>query len=58
MLNWNHFVKDQDGATTVEYAVMLVLIIGVAFGAITFLGEINGESFNQTSQQLGNALTR
>ncbi len=32
------FLKDEDGATATEYAVMLALIIVVALGAITALG--------------------
>ena len=35
---WN-FVKREDGPTATEYAVMLALIIIVAIGAITLLGQ-------------------
>ena len=33
------FLKDEDGPTAVEYAVMLALIIVVCIGAITTLGK-------------------
>ena len=32
------FLRDEDGPTAVEYAVMLALIIVVCIGAITTLG--------------------
>ena len=32
------FIKSEDGPTTVEYAVMLALIIAVAIGTIGVLG--------------------
>lgn len=32
------FIKSEDGPTATEYAVMLALIIIVALGAITLLG--------------------
>ena len=32
------FVKDEEGATATEYAVMLALIIIIAIGAISALG--------------------
>ena len=33
------FLRSEDGPTATEYAVMLALIIIVALGAITLLGE-------------------
>ncbi len=33
------FLRDEDGATATEYAVMLALIIVVALGAISALGD-------------------
>lgn len=38
--------REDTGATATEYAVMLVLIILVAFGTIVFLGGKVEESFN------------
>ena len=34
-----NFLKNEDGPTAVEYAVMLALIIVVCIGAITALGQ-------------------
>ena len=39
------FVKDEDGPTAVEYAVMLALIIVVCIGAITALGSNANKTF-------------
>jgi len=33
-----HFIRDEDGPTAVEYAVMLALIVVVCISAITLLG--------------------
>ena len=40
------FVKNEDGPTAVEYAVMLALIIVVCIGAITTLGQKANDTFN------------
>ena len=46
------FLKNEDGPTAVEYAVMLALIIVVCIGAITTLGG-NADS---TFTSVGNAV--
>lgn len=42
MRNWTKsfkaFLRDEEGATATEYAVMLALIIVIALGAISALG--------------------
>ena len=46
---WNSivsFVKNEDGPTAVEYAVMLALIIVVCITAITTLGTNANNTFN------------
>ena len=48
---------DDSGATAVEYAVMLALIIGVCIGAISFFGSEAGGSWQDTSDQIGTAMT-
>ena len=48
------FIKQEDGATAVEYAVMLALIIVVCFIAITAIGQNTASNFN--SQIIGSAL--
>ena len=51
------FLKDEEGATATEYAVMLVLIIVVALATIIFLGEKVEEGFNKVATALENATT-
>ena len=46
------FFKSEDGPTAVEYAVMVALIIVVAIGAITVLGEKNIGVFTATSSAI------
>jgi pilus assembly protein Flp/PilA len=46
------FLKAEDGPTTVEYAVMLALIIVVCIASVTALGQ----NANTTFQTVKNAL--
>jgi pilus assembly protein Flp/PilA len=41
-----NFLKQEDGPTAVEYAVMLALIIVVCIAAITTLGSNANETFS------------
>ena len=50
------FVRDERGATAVEYAVMLALIIGVCITAIGFFGSTANGSWVDTGQKLGSAM--
>jgi len=47
------FLKQEDGPTAVEYAVMLALIVVVCIGAITTLGK----NANTTFTSVGTAIT-
>jgi pilus assembly protein Flp/PilA len=47
------FWRDEGGATAVEYAVMLALIIGVCIGAVSFFGSTASGSWQDTSGKLG-----
>ena len=47
-----HFLKDEDGATAVEYAVMVALIALVVMGGAALLGN----SANDTLTTVGNAI--
>jgi pilus assembly protein Flp/PilA len=47
------FVKDEDGPTAVEYAVMLALIIVVCITAITALGTAASNTFNNVATAVG-----
>lgn len=46
------FIKDEEGATAVEYAVMIVLIIVVCLAVITLLGTEVRDAFNTVAQTL------
>jgi pilus assembly protein Flp/PilA len=46
------FLRDEGGATAVEYAVMLALIIIIAIGAISALGTKVSGSFANTAAQI------
>jgi pilus assembly protein Flp/PilA len=43
------FLRDEDGPTAVEYAVMLALIIVVCIAAITTLGTNASSTFSNVS---------
>jgi pilus assembly protein Flp/PilA len=47
------FVKDEDGPTAVEYAVMLALIIVVSIIAITNLGTAVNNTFSNIGARVG-----
>ena len=46
------FIQEEEGATAVEYAVMIVLIIVVCLGVITLLGGEIEEAFNTVATTL------
>ncbi len=47
------FVKDEDGPTAVEYAVMLALIIVVCITAVTTLGTNANNTFSYVGKRVG-----
>lgn len=47
------FVKQEEGPTAVEYAVMLALIIVVCIAAITALGSNANSTFSMVSGNIG-----
>jgi pilus assembly protein Flp/PilA len=48
-----NFLKNEDGPTAVEYAVMLALIIVVCIAAITALGTNANNTFSYVASDLG-----
>ena len=46
------FIQEEEGATAVEYAVMIVLIIVVCLATITLLGERVENAFDRVAQTL------
>ena len=51
------FWRSEDGPTAVEYAVMLGLIIVVAFAAIQTFGQSASSSFNNSQSQISSAMS-
>ena len=47
-----NFLVSEDGPTAVEYAVMVALIIVVAIGAVTLLGQKTSSTFNSAATAL------
>ncbi len=48
-----NFVKNEDGPTAVEYAVMLALIVVVCITAITTLGTNANNTFSYVGDKIG-----
>ncbi|GJG86433.1 hypothetical protein tb265_16140 [Gemmatimonadetes bacterium T265] len=46
------FARDEEGATMVEYGLMLALIAVVCIGAVTLIGTKSNTSFGNTSTAL------
>ncbi|MGB9587201.1 MAG: Flp family type IVb pilin [Armatimonadota bacterium] len=47
--------KDEEGATMVEYALMLALIAVVCILAVTLIGTSARDKFNQVGNEIQNA---
>jgi pilus assembly protein Flp/PilA len=50
--NIQQFLRDEEGVTAIEYALIAALIAVVIIGAVTFVGE----EVNETFSTIGNAL--
>jgi pilus assembly protein Flp/PilA len=48
-----NFIKNEDGPTAVEYAVMLALIIVVCITAVTALGTNANNTFSYVGTKIG-----
>jgi pilus assembly protein Flp/PilA len=49
------FLKDEDGPTAVEYAVMMALIIVVCITAVTTLGSNANKTFTTAGKAAGSS---
>lgn len=56
MRRFLQLLRDDDGATAVEYAVMLALIVGVCFGALMSLGNATAASFTSSRDSIVGAM--
>lgn len=50
-----NFIKDEEGATMVEYALMLALIAIICIGAVQLIGQNANTTFSNAATQLGTA---
>ena len=48
----HRFLKSDDGPTTVEYAVMLALIVIVCLASITAIGQNANITFDKIAQEM------
>jgi pilus assembly protein Flp/PilA len=48
-----NFLRNEDGPTAVEYAVMLALIIVVCITAVTTLGSNSNNTYSYVGKQVG-----
>ena len=49
-------LREEDGPTAVEYAVMLALIVAACLGTITAMANATAESFDTSAGELEGAL--
>lgn len=49
-------LRDDDGPTAVEYAVMLALIVAACLGAVNAMANATANSFNESAAELGGVL--
>jgi pilus assembly protein Flp/PilA len=54
---WREFLRDEDGTTATEYAVMLVLIICAVIAAVNAVGGTNAGGWNRSVTIITNAIT-
>ena len=53
---FKNLLRDEDGPTAVEYAVMLALIIAVCIGAVNQMADATADSFDRSADELGGVL--
>ena len=55
MTKFARFLKDESGATAIEYGLIVALIAVVIIGAVTAIGGTLNETFNTIDTELQNA---
>ena len=53
--HWNRFIREEDGATMVEYGLMVALIAVVCIAAVTLVGSSLSSLFGRVSTNITNA---
>lgn len=55
-ISWlGQFLREEEGATAVEYAVMLALILGAVIGTVTVLATATQQNFQRSGDAIRNA---
>ena len=49
-----NFFKDEEGASAVEYAIMVAAIAAVIIGAVIAIGKKSNNTFTKVDTELGN----
>ena len=49
-------LRDEEGPTSVEYAVMLALIVAACIGAVNSMASATADSFDTSAQELDGVL--
>ena len=49
------FLQEEEGATALEYGLLAALIAAVIIGAVTSLGQVVGDTFNDIADAMENA---
>ena len=52
-----NFLAEAQGPTTVEYAVMLAMIVGVCIVAVVYLAARTGDSFDTSAGAISGAMS-
>ncbi len=50
----SRFIRDEEGATAVEYGLMVALIAVVIIAAVTFIGTSLNSTFSEVGSSVGN----
>ena len=57
MINlFKNFLREEDGPTAVEYAVLLALIVAACIGAVHTMADATADSFNTSAKNLDGVL--
>jgi pilus assembly protein Flp/PilA len=53
---FKRLLREEDGPTAVEYAVMLALIVAACVGAVKSMANATGDSFDASAKELDGVL--
>lgn len=56
-LQWARLIREEDGPTAVEYAVMLSLIIAVCVASVRSVSNATRSSFDSSAQAISSSMS-